>query len=72
MELSEIKEYLRNGDQGLIASMSGSSKNTVSRTLRGIHRNKIVLHCAEIVANNRKQQMAELAKKDYLHLDKES
>lgn len=72
MEVSEIKKYMRHGDMKLIAQMSGSHRQTVYSTLNGKPINKVVLRCAEIVAKRRKEQLDELAKKDYLNLDKES
>ena len=72
MEVSEIKKYMRHGDMTLIAQMSGSHRQTVYATMTGKTVNTIVLRCAEIVAKRRKAQLDELAKKDYLNVDKES
>ncbi|TRX58830.1 hypothetical protein FNH22_13225 [Fulvivirga sp. M361] len=66
MELNEIKRYMKHGDMTLIAEMSGCHRQTVENTFKGKFINKVVIQCAQIVAENRKKKLEEMSQKDYL------
>ncbi len=57
MELSEVKQYLKKGDQSKIAKMANVSRSTVYHTLNGKFENSLVLKCAGTIAEERKKEM---------------
>ena len=57
MDLAEIRDYLKVGDQTDIARKLGVDRKTVYRAINGLSKSPRVLYAAEIVAKRNKEEV---------------